>query len=55
VKAYGYRRGDDLTSDPLGAPTRCQKQTSKYRTACRRILHKQGRNDGKRQIAEQLR
>lgn len=50
MKAYGRRRGDDLFSDPLGAPSRYQKLRGKNRTINRRLLHKQARNDAKKEI-----
>ena len=53
MKAYGRRKGDELETDPLGAPTRHQKMRSGRRRAGRRILHKQARNDAKRELRSQ--
>ncbi len=54
MKAYGYRRGDDLTYKPTGAPTRHQKMTGRNRTIARRLLHKQARNDAKRDLVREM-
>ncbi len=50
MTAYGRRKGDELETKPLGAPTRQQKLRSANRRAARRILHKQARNDAKREL-----
>lgn len=52
MTAYGRRRGDELETKPLGAPTRHQKMQSATRRAGRRILRKQARNDAKRELRE---
>ena len=50
MKAYGRRPHDELEYRDLGAPSRERKTTSKVRKSARRVLHKQGRNDGKKEV-----
>ena len=53
MKAYGDRRFWEL--EDFAPPTRIANCHSKHRKESRRLLHKQGRNDAKKEIKEQLR
>lgn len=53
MKPYGRRKHDELEYIG-GPPSKCRKITSKHRTASRRILHKQARNDSKDILQEEL-
>ncbi len=48
MKAYGLRRRDEL--DDFALPTRERKHTSNFRKTSRRRLHKQARNDAKKDL-----
>jgi hypothetical protein len=50
MKAYGRRKNDDLVYN-FGPPSREKKHTSKFRQSSRRLLHKQGRNDNRKELA----
>lgn len=52
MKAYGDR--GFWQSEDYGVPTRIAELKSRTRTELRRKLHKQGRNDGKRDILREL-
>ena len=54
MQAYGLRKGDELETRDLGAPSRHQKSTSCFRKKARRLLHKQARNDEKKTLREHL-
>lgn len=51
MKAYGRRKYDDLTVCYLGAPSKHRKNRSTVRKRSRRLLHKQARNDAKKDLA----
>lgn len=53
MKPYGYRSGDDVTEAAIGASSKHRKMTGKHRQKCRRLLHKQGRNDSKKLLRDE--
>ena len=51
MKPYGRRKHDELGYRDLGAPSAVYKATSKVRKSGRRLLHKQARNDAKKELS----
>jgi hypothetical protein len=53
MRPYGLRPAFDR-GDDFGPPSKHRKLKSANRSRLRCLLHKQGRNDGRREIREQL-
>ena len=51
MKPYGLRPNDEAEDN--GPPSKVGKVKSKNRKTSRRLLHKQGRQDGKKQTNDQ--
>jgi hypothetical protein len=50
MRPYGLRKHDELEYSALGPPSRVRNIHSITRTKARRLLHKQGRNDNKKEL-----